>query len=81
MNACTTFGLFVFFLWGIPQRAYSYNIVGTFSRAQIDLRKTRKRALTTLDEELMSNEIAEPYLCAIKINGKNRGEEGTTPHL
>ena len=23
--------------------------------------------------------LNEPFLCAIKIEGKNRGEEGTTP--
>ena len=40
---------------------YSYKFVGTFSREQIDLRKTRKRELTTLDEKSTSSGIAEPY--------------------
>ena len=30
--------------------AYSYKFVGTFSCAQIDLRKARERELATLDE-------------------------------
>ena len=46
------------------------------SCAQIDLRKARERELATLDEKPTSSEIAEPY--AIKIEGKNRGGEGTT---
>ena len=52
--------------------------VGTFSCAQIDLRKARERELaTTLDEKLTSSGIAEPYECAMKIEGKNwRGEKG-----
>ena len=54
-------------------------IRGTFSCAQIDLRKARERELATLDEKPRSSGIAEPYLCAITIKGKNRGEEGTTP--
>ena len=29
--------------------------------------------LATLDEKSTSSGIAEPYLCAIKIEGKNRG--------
>ena len=35
--------------------------VGTFSCAQIDLRKARERALATLDEKSTSSGIAEPY--------------------
>ena len=45
----------------IPPGAYSYKIVGTFSRAQIDLRKARERELATLDEKSTSSRIAEPY--------------------
>ena len=52
--------------------------MGTFSRAQTDLRKARERELATLDEKLTSSGIAE-NLCAIKIEGKSRGGEGTTP--
>ena len=52
--------------------------MGTFSCAQIVLRKARERELATLDEKSTSNEIAVT-LCAIKNEGKNRGEEGTTP--
>ena len=37
-----------------------------------------KRELATLDKKATSSGIAEPY-CAIKTEGKNRGEEGTTP--
>ena len=33
----------------------------------------------TLNEKSTSSGIAQHYLCAIKIEGKNRGEEGTTP--
>ena len=53
--------------------------MGTFSCAQIDLRKARERELATLDEKSTSSAIAEHYVCAIKIEGKNRGEEGTPP--
>ena len=35
--------------------------MGTFSRAQIDLRKTRERELATLDEKSTSSGIAEHY--------------------
>ena len=41
--------------------AYSYKLVGTFSCAQIDLRKTPELELATLDEESTSSGIAEPY--------------------
>ena len=51
--------------------------MGTFSCAQIDLRKARERELATLDEKSTSSGIAEP--CARKIEGKNRGGAGTTP--
>ena len=34
---------------------------GTFSCAQIDLRKAQKRELATLDEKSTSSGIAEPY--------------------
>ena len=44
-----------------PPSAYSYKFVGTFSCAQIGLRKARKRELGTLDEKLTSSGIAEPY--------------------
>ena len=40
---------------------YSYKFVGTFSCAQIDLRKARERELATLDETSTSSGIAEPY--------------------
>ena len=46
---------------------------------KIDLRNARERELATLDEKSTSNGIAEPYIYAIKIEGKNRGGEGTTP--
>ena len=62
----------------IPPSAYPYKFVGTFSCAQVDLRKARERELATLDEKSTRNGIAEP-LCAIIIEGKNRGQEGTTP--
>ena len=39
---------------------YAYKFVGTFSLAQIDLRKTRERELATLDEKFTSSGIAEP---------------------
>ena len=39
---------------------YSYKFVGTFARAQHDLRKARERELATLDEKSTSSGIAEP---------------------
>ena len=44
-----------------PPSAYSYKFVGTFSCAQIDLRKARERELAILDEKWTSSGIAEPY--------------------
>ena len=41
--------------------AYSNNFVGTFSCAQIDLRKAREGELATLDEKSVSSGIAAPY--------------------
>ena len=41
--------------------ACSYKLVGTFSCAQIDLRKARERELATLDGKSTSSGIAEPY--------------------
>ena len=61
-----------------PPSAYSYKFVGTFSCAQIELRKARERELATLDEISTSSGIAEPY-ARYKIEGKNRGEKRTTP--
>ena len=45
----------------MPPSAHSYKLVGTFSCARIDLRKTRERELATLDERATSSGIAEPY--------------------
>ena len=45
----------------IPPSAYSYKFLGTFSCAQIDLRKARERELATLDEKSTSSGIDEPY--------------------
>ena len=49
----------------ISPSAYSYKFVGTFSCAQLDLRKTRERELATLDEKPTSKPtssgIAGPY--------------------
>ena len=54
--------------------------MGAFSFAQIDLRKARQRGeLATLAEKSTISGTAEAYLCAIKIEVKNRGEEGATP--
>ena len=44
-----------------------YKFFGTFSRAQIDLRKARERELATLDEKLTSSGIAEHYNMRDKI--------------
>ena len=47
-----------------PRRVHTrikYKFVGTFSCAQIDLRKARERELATLDEKSTSSGIAEPY--------------------
>ena len=35
----------------------------------------RERELATLDEKVTSSGIAEPYVCAVKFDRKNRGEE------
>ena len=51
----------VSFVSSIPPSAYSYEFVGTFSCARIDLRKARERELATLDEKSTSSGIAEPY--------------------
>ena len=40
---------------------YSYKFAGTFSCAQVDLRKARERELATLDEKSTISGIAEPY--------------------
>ena len=71
--------VWVSFVSSNPPSTYSYQFVGTFSCAQIDLRKARERTRVskTLDEKSTSNGIAEPY--ATKIKGKSRGGEGTTP--
>ena len=53
-------GQFCEFEPGAPS-AYSCKFVGTFSGAQIDLRKARERKLATLDEKSTSSGIAEPY--------------------
>ena len=58
----------------VPPSAYSYKFIGTFSCEQIDLRKARERQLPTLDEKSTSS-----GLWATKIEGKNRGGEGTAP--
>ena len=52
--------------------------VGTFSCARSDLRKAREREFATVDEKSTSSGIAGTY-ARIKIEGKNRGGEGTTP--
>ena len=44
-----------------PRRVHTrIKFVGTFSCAQIDLRKTRERELATLDEQSTSSGTAEP---------------------
>ena len=43
-----------------PRVQEPYKFVGTFSCAQIDLRKARERELATLDEKSTSSGIAEP---------------------
>ena len=58
-----------------PPSTYSYKFVGTFSYAQIDLRKARERELATLDENSTSSGIAEP--CARKqLKARTGGEKG-----
>ena len=39
----------------------------------LSARKARERESATLDEKSSSSGIAEPDVCAIKIEGKNRG--------
>ena len=46
-----------------PRVQYSYKFVGTFSCAQIDLRKTRERELAALDGiSTTSSGIAESFM-------------------
>ena len=59
-----------------PPSAYSYKFVGTFSCAQINLRKARKRELATLDEKSTSNGIAEPYARWKNWRQERGGEKG-----
>ena len=54
------------------------NSWGLFLVHKFDLRKARERGLATLDEKPTSSGIAEPY-ARQKIEGKNRGGEGTAP--
>ena len=61
-----------------PPRVHTrLNSLGLFLGAQIDLRKDRERELATLDENRRAVRLLN--LFAIKIEGKNRGGEGTTP--
>ena len=46
----------------VPPSAYSYKFVGTFSCAQIDLRKAREGGSETLDKKSTSSGIAEPHV-------------------
>ena len=53
-----------------PPSAYSYKFAGTFSCAKMDSRKAWERDLAaTFDENRRAVWNAEPYLCAIKIEG------------
>ena len=62
-----------------PRRVHTrIHSLGLFLCAQNGLRKAQERELATLDEKTTGSGIAESDLCAIKIEGKNRGEEGTT---
>ena len=45
-----------------PRVAYSYKFVGSFSCAQIDLRKARERELATLDEKSTSSGLLNPIM-------------------
>ena len=59
-------------------RVHTLKILRDFSCAQIDLRKARERKLATLDGKSTSSVgLLNPTVCAIKNEGKNRGEEGT----
>ena len=49
--------------------------VGTFSCAQIDLRKARERESATLGEKSTSSGIAEPY-ARQKLKARTGGEKG-----
>ena len=64
--------------WRIRLSSCSYKFVGTFSCAQVDLRKARERELATLDEQPASSEIAEPY-GRYKLKGRTGGDRGTAP--
>ena len=55
--------------------ANSVKFVGSFSCAQIDLRKARERELATLDEKSTSSGIAEPY-ARQKLKARTGGKKG-----
>ena len=59
----------------VPSREYSYKFIGTFSCAQIALRKTRERELAKLDEKSTNNEIAKPYALQ-KLKARTLGNKG-----
>ena len=62
-----------------PHRVHTrVNSWGLFSCAQVDLREARERELAKLDENRRAVGLLN-RMRAIKIEGKNRGEEGTTP--
>ena len=51
----------------------------SFSCAQIDFRKARERELATFIRWTIDEQWDCWTLCAIKVEGKNRGGEGMTP--
>ena len=58
----------------ITPSAHSYEFVGTFLVRKLTCGKhERERELATLVKEWTSSGIAESYLCATKIESKNRG--------
>ena len=67
-----------------PVHTHSYQFVGTFSCAQIDLRKAQERELATLDEKSTSSGIAEPYDMGDKSwrqePGGGEGRDDTCDH-
>ena len=62
-----------------PREVYSYKTMGTFSCAQIDLRKARERELATLDERSTSSGIPEPF-ARQKLKARTGWKDDTCDH-
>ena len=64
----------VLWVWAAPS-AHSYEFVGTFLCAQMDLREARGRELATLDQTSTSSGVAKSYAWQ-KFKARTEGEKG-----